>query len=105
MEIADVLPVLDGAYANPSASHPRGRAARRAIEDARETVAWYRRAAEQGYAGAQFNLGVCYEDGAGVAADARVAAEWLERAAASGDAGVAERARAALAKLRARDPP
>jgi len=34
-------------------------------QDDVEAVAWYRQAAEQGYADAQFNLGVMYADGEG----------------------------------------
>ena len=30
-----------------------------------EAVKWYRKAAEQNYAEAQFNLGLCYENGQG----------------------------------------
>ena len=71
----------------------------------RAAVAWYTRAAAAGNAHAQYHLGICYASGKGVAEDARVAAEWLERAAASDDAKAVERARAALARLRARDPP
>lgn len=32
-----------------------------------EAVKWYRKAAEQGYAGAQFELAGCYAEGKGVA--------------------------------------
>ena len=51
------------------------------------------------------NLGVCYANGEGVAADARAAIKWFERAATSDDATVVEKARGALAQLRAHDPP
>src|SRR6266496_1681980 len=34
-------------------------------KDQVEAVKWYRKAAEQNYAKAQFNLGVCYDEGAG----------------------------------------
>ena len=36
------------------------------VEGACESVAWYRRAAAQGNADAQHNLGLAYEDGTGV---------------------------------------
>ena len=45
------------------------------------------RAAEAGDAGAQYNLGICYTNGTGVAADARAAVKWYTRAAEAGDAG------------------
>jgi len=48
---------------------------------------WYSRAAEAGNVGALYNLGVCYRDGKGVAADARAAVKWWTRAA---EAGLAE---------------
>jgi TPR repeat protein len=35
-------------------------------QDAAEAVKWYRKAAEQGYARAQFNLGLMYAEGKGV---------------------------------------
>ena len=38
-------------------------------KDQAEAVKWYRKAAEQNDAKAQFNLGVCYDDGQGVAKD------------------------------------
>jgi TPR repeat protein len=34
-----------------------------------EAVKWYRKAGEQGYADAQFELGRCYSEGLGVAKD------------------------------------
>jgi len=42
-------------------------------EDLVEAVTWYRKAAEQGHAEAQFNLGVCYVKGKGVVKDLNVA--------------------------------
>lgn len=47
---------------------------------------WLRRAAESGYAVAQFHLGVALLLGRGVAADVAEARHWLRRAAAQGDA-------------------
>jgi uncharacterized protein len=48
-------------------------------------VRWYRRAAEQGLAGAESNMGIMYEDGLGVAKDYREAAQWYSAAAGHGD--------------------
>ena len=45
---------------------------------------WLRRAAEQGDAGAQNNLGLVYYDGKGVPQDYKVAALWYRRAADQG---------------------
>jgi TPR repeat protein len=48
-------------------------------KDAIEAVKWYRKAAEQGDAPAQFNLGNSYANGEGVAKDAVEAAKWPSR--------------------------
>jgi len=47
-------------------------------------VAWYRRAAEQGNASAQYNLWVCYKNGQGVGKDLQEAAAWYHRAKEQG---------------------
>ena len=46
----------------------------------------YQKAAEQGDASAQFNLGVMYYDGQGVKQDYFKAVEWYQKAAEQGDA-------------------
>ena len=46
---------------------------------------WYTKAAEQGHARAQCNLGTCYQDGEGVAQDSCKAVEWYTKAAAQDD--------------------
>lgn len=48
---------------------------------------WYRLAAEQGYADAQFRLGLMYAEGRGVAKDDAEAVRWYQLAAAQGHAG------------------
>ena len=53
--------------------------------DDAETVMRYRKAAEHGEAWAQFNLGVCYEDGRGVEKDSEQAIYWYRKAAEQGD--------------------
>ena len=50
-----------------------------------EAVYWYRTAAEQGYPGAQTNLGIMYARGRGVTTSRRTAIEWFQRAAKQGD--------------------
>ena len=55
-------------------------------EDDREAIAWYRRAAEQGLAPAQYNLGVKYHNGDGVPQDFAEAVAWYRRAAEQGHA-------------------
>jgi TPR repeat protein len=49
-------------------------------------VKWYRLAAEQGYADAQFNLGVMCDNGTGVTQDDKAAVKWYTLAAEQGDA-------------------
>ena len=45
---------------------------------------WYRKAAEQGNAPAQSNLGIMYENGRGVEKDPAQAVEWYRKAAEQG---------------------
>ena len=53
-----------------------------------EAVKWYRKAAEQGYARGQTNLGWMYSDGLGVQQDYTEALKWYRKAAEQGhDAG------------------
>ena len=47
----------------------------------------YRKAAEQGDANAQYNLGVCYEKGEGVKKDLSQAVQWYRKAAEQGMPG------------------
>ena len=47
---------------------------------------WYRLAAEQGNASAQYNLGVRYANGEGVPQDDAEAVKWYRLAAEQGDA-------------------
>ena len=54
-------------------------------QDYVEAAKWYRKAADQGYAPAQFNLGVMYDNGEGVAQDYTEAAKWYRKAADQGD--------------------
>ena len=54
-------------------------------QDYVEAVRWYRLAAEQGLAGAQYNLGNLYRDGYGVLEDHVLAYMWSNLAAAQGN--------------------
>lgn len=56
-------------------------------KDAKEAVKWLRRAAEQGHATAQFNLGNCYYNGEGVWRDYKEAVKWYQLAAEQGHDG------------------
>ena len=51
----------------------------------KEAVKWYQKAAEQGYADAQFNLGVMYKIGRGVPQSDKEAVKWYQQAADQGD--------------------
>jgi hypothetical protein len=55
-------------------------------QDYKEAVNWFRKAAEQGHAMAQFNLGRMYYDGQGVAQDFKEAVNWYRKAAEQGHA-------------------
>ncbi|MBQ0062898.1 MAG: sel1 repeat family protein [Prevotella sp.] len=51
-----------------------------------EAAKWFRKAAEQGDADAQYNLGACYYNGYGVTKSYAEAAKWYRKAAEQGDA-------------------
>lgn len=57
------------------------------VEDHDEAVRWYRLAAEQGHAGAQYSLGVHYALGQGVEKDYPESARWYRLAAEQDHAG------------------
>ena len=62
------------------------RPAEAVLKDAAEAVRWYRKAAEQGRADAQFNLGNMYSAGRGVLKDDAEAVRWYRKAAEQGAA-------------------
>ncbi len=47
-------------------------------------VKWYRKAAEQGFSSAQFNLGLMYDNGQGVPRNNKEAVKWYRKAAEQG---------------------
>ena len=53
----------------------------------KEAVKWFRKAAKQGYAWAQHDLGNCYWNGKGVNIDTAEAVKWYRKAAEQGDVG------------------
>jgi TPR repeat protein len=53
-------------------------------QDYAEAARWYRRAADQGLAAAQFNLGLMYDNGQGTTQDYAEAARWYRKAADQG---------------------
>ena len=62
----------------------------------KEAGRWYRQAADQGDAAAQFSLGFAYEKGRGVEPSDEEAVQWYQRAADQGD----DKARFNLTSLR-----
>src|SRR6266536_2938161 len=50
-------------------------------KDKAEAVKWYRKAAEQNVADAQFSLGACYANGQGATKDDAEAVKWFRKAA------------------------
>lgn len=54
-------------------------------KDKAEAVKWYRKAADQGNADAQYYLGMMYELGSGVAIDLPEALKWYRQAAQLGN--------------------
>lgn len=59
-------------------------------QDDEQAVYWYRKAAEQGDAYAQCDLGLCYADGVGVLQDKQEAVYWYRRAAEQEDTDAQE---------------
>ena len=55
-------------------------------ENDAEAVKWYRKAADQGHASAQYNLGVMYSNGEGVPENDAEAVKWYRKAADQGNA-------------------
>ena len=53
-------------------------------KDLAEAAKWYRKAAEQGYASAQYNIGGCYDTGSGVSKNFVEAHKWHNLASAQG---------------------
>jgi TPR repeat protein len=53
--------------------------------DLEQAVSWYQKAAEQGNAVAQNNLGLMYLNGSGVKKDSSQAVYWLKKSAVQGN--------------------
>jgi TPR repeat protein len=62
-------------------------------QDNKTAVKWWKLAAEQGIADAQFNLGLMYSTGQGVPQDNKTAVKWWKLAAEQGDAEAQKLAR------------
>jgi TPR repeat protein len=55
-------------------------------QDYKEAVKWFRLAADQGYADAQYNIGVMYDHGQGLLQDYEQAVKWYRLASDQGNA-------------------
>ena len=53
-------------------------------QDYQQAFNWYQKSANQGYATAQYNLGVMYRDGQGVRQDYQQAFNWYQKSANQG---------------------
>jgi hypothetical protein len=53
-------------------------------KDLTEAFGWYLKSAKQGYAQAQFRVGMCYKDGSGVGVDLVEAIHWINKASEQG---------------------
>lgn len=84
------------ARSRPSVSYTNGSGVAKDIEAA---LMWWRKAAEQGHAVAQYNLGTVFYNGIDVARDYEEAARWFSKAASQGDAD----AQARLNSMRERE--
>ena len=58
--------------------------------DYEKAVSWFRKAADKGHSGAQYLLGVCYENGLGVKRDVKQAEYWYRKAAEQDDPAAQE---------------
>ena len=50
----------------------------------KEALKWYKKAAEQGYGEAQYNLGLMYDNGEGVEINKQEAIKWYKKSAKKG---------------------
>ena len=73
------------------------------IKDAAEAVNWYRKAANQGHAKAQLNLGVMYARGEGIIKDDILAHMWLNISASKGNKTAAKNRDMAEKKMTSAD--
>ena len=53
-------------------------------ENDAEAIKWYRKAADHGFAEAQYNIGVMYANGTGVPENDALAVKWYRKAAEQG---------------------
>ena len=68
-------------------------------QDYKEAMKWFRKAAEQGHAIAQYNLGFMYYKGRGIPQDYVESYAWFNISAAQGDEGASEARDGAAKKL------
>ncbi|MHB1529376.1 MAG: tetratricopeptide repeat protein [Acidiferrobacteraceae bacterium] len=86
MGIVVMLAALSGCHASgltPAAEYQRGEAYAQG-QNVQKAVYWFRKAAEQGYAPAENNMGGAYAEGASVPQNYQKAVHWYRKAAAQG---------------------
>jgi TPR repeat protein len=66
----------------------------------KKAIEWYEKAAKQGYAAAQYQMGVMYENGVGVNQDDSMTMRWYAKAAAQGFEGAQRQIGIILARRR-----
>lgn len=81
--VAELLPLARAGRAD--AMVVLARAYDEGLENIREALPWYQKAAAKGNAEAQTRLGLLYDEGIGVAQDTDAAMAWYAKAAAQGD--------------------
>ena len=77
---------LDAMTGNPEAQYAAGMAylERNSFGDAKHAIDWFAKAAKQGHADSQYELGYMFENGVAVRRDENEAAQWYKRAAEQG---------------------
>lgn len=92
--ILAICPAMLAANASPEQNYKQAEKFQKS-EKNEEAFEYYLKAADQGDALAQYNLGICYDNGYGVEKDLSEAVIWLRKAADQGNA----QAQNALRKL------
>jgi TPR repeat protein len=85
IQISNPLMNTNDAVQNPSIDDPHYKNVYHQMPELHD-AAWYQKAADQGDAAAQCNLGVMYEKGRGVKKDETEAVKWFQKAADQGNA-------------------
>ena len=77
--------LLKAKQGDPGAQFSLGECYYHGAQDYKQAVYWYSKAAEQGHALAQYNLGYYYREGYGVSQDLEQAICWYSKSAEQGN--------------------